>query len=74
MVIFEDRFDHRPGSFDGVFTREKRTVSSHGVAQKPLVGWFFSWLFFRQVELSLVACELFSWELDAGGKGDGRVG
>ena len=33
MVIFEDRFDHRPGSLDGVFTREERTISDHGVAQ-----------------------------------------
>ena len=41
MVIFEDRFDHRPGSLDGVFTREESTISDH-YAEWPLVRRFLS--------------------------------
>ena len=45
VVGFEDGIDHRPGGFHCVFPREQRTVASHGVAQKPLVGSFPSWPF-----------------------------
>lgn len=65
MVIFEDWIDYCPGGFERVFTREERSVTGHGVAQKPFVGRFFSRLFFGQVKLSLLADELFSWKLYA---------
>jgi hypothetical protein len=57
MVRFKDWLDHRPGCLDRVLTGEERSIASHGVAQKALVGRFLSQLFFEQVELSLLADE-----------------
>ena len=46
MLGPKDWLDHRPGGLNRVLTGEQRAVTGHGVAQEPLVGWFFSWLFF----------------------------
>jgi hypothetical protein len=73
-VRLKNWIDHRPGGLDRVLTHEERAIAAHGVTQEPLVGRFLSRLFFRQVELALVADELLARALDARGEGDGGVG
>src|ERR1700691_5387843 len=70
MVFHKDGIDDCPGGFNRIFTGEERTIASHGVAQKPLIRCFLPRLFFGQVEFALVADELFSCALHAGGEGD----
>src|SRR5579872_5816171 len=70
-VFLKDWIDHRPSGLNRVFTGEERSVTSHGVAQEPLVGGFLSRLFFGQVKFSLVTDELLPCALDASGEGHG---
>ena len=70
----EDRIDNYPRGLNRIFAREERTVAGHGVAKKPLVGGLVARPFFRQVKLLLLSDKLFARELDACGKGNGRVG
>src|ERR1035441_5950631 len=74
MVRFKDWLDHRPGCLDRVLACEERPIASHGVAQKTLVGRFFSQLFFEQVELSLLPDEFLPCDLDASGESDCTAG
>jgi hypothetical protein len=74
MVGLKDWIDHRPSGFNRILTSEERHIADQGVAQKPLVGRFFSRPFFKQVELSLFPDELLPRELDASGERDGRAG
>jgi hypothetical protein len=74
MVVAKDWIDHHPGSLNRILTGEERSIADHGVAQKPLIGGFCPWLFFGQIELSLVPDELLPSALDASGEGDGRTG
>jgi len=74
MVCLQDWIDHGPGVLHRILTGEERSIAGHGIAQKPFVGRFLSRLLFKQVELSLLADEFLSRELDASGEGDGRVG
>jgi hypothetical protein len=72
MVLLKHWIDHRPGGLNRVLTGEERSISRHGVAQKPLIGCFLPRLFFGQVEFALVTDELFPSTLDASGEGDRR--
>jgi hypothetical protein len=58
VVCFQDWIDHCPGGLHRVPTGEERAIARHGVAQKPLIGRFFSWLLFEQVDFPLLADEL----------------
>lgn len=73
MVVIKDWIDRGPGSLHGILTGEERAIAGHGVAQKPLVGRFFSRPFINQKEFTLVADELLSRALDAGSQGHGGV-
>jgi hypothetical protein len=44
MMCFQGRIDYRPSGLDCVLTGEERSIADHGVAEKPLVGSFLSWL------------------------------
>jgi hypothetical protein len=74
MVCLQDWIDHGPSGLNSILTGEERAITRHGVAQKPFVGRFLSRSLFKQVELSLLADEFLSRELDASGECDGRVG
>src|SRR5437667_12792020 len=71
---FEDGIDRPPGRFDRIPSREERTVAAHGVAQQALVGRLGADQLLDQIQLALVADELFAWALDARGQGDRGVG
>ena len=73
MMAFKDGIDHRPGSLNRVLTGEERSVTVHGVSQKPLVGRFLSWLLFNQGEFLLVADALLAGRFSSR-EGDGGVG
>ena len=66
VMLLQDRIDHGPGCFHGVFAGEERAVAGHGVAEQSLVRGFLPKQFFAQVKLALVADEIFSGALDAG--------
>src|ERR1035441_7120119 len=74
VVSLEDRIDNYPRGLNRVFSREERAVAGHGVTEKPLVGRFVARPLFRQVKLFLLSDEILARELDACGKGNGRVG
>ena len=74
VVCFQDWIDHRPGGLHCILAGEERSITRHGVAQKPFVGRFLSRLLFKQEKFSLLPDEFFSGELDASGEGDGRAG
>ena len=44
MMCLQDWIDYRPSGLDCVLTGEERSIADHGVAAKPLVGSFLSWL------------------------------
>src|SRR5260221_12905040 len=73
-MVFEDGIDGRPRGFDRVPAREERAVAAQGVAQQTLVGRLGSDQLFDQIQLSLVANELFARALDASGQSDRGVG
>src|ERR1035438_10231561 len=68
MVRFKDWLDQRHGSLQSGLRCEERPKASHGVAQKTLVGRFFSQLFFEQVELSLLPDEFLPCALAPSGE------
>src|SRR5512135_458500 len=70
----KDRVDHRPGGLNRVLSGEERSIASHGISQKPLVGRFLSRLLFNQIEFLLVSDELLPCAFDASGEGDGGAG
>ena len=70
----EDWLDHRPGGLNCVLTGEQRAVADHGVAQEPLVGRFFSRLFFEHVKFFLVADELLPGRLTRAASATAELG
>jgi hypothetical protein len=74
VMILEDRIDNCPRGLNRVFAREKGAVTSHGVAEQPLVGRFVARPNFRKVKLSLLSDEILARELHARGNSYGRVG
>src|SRR5437016_10654508 len=71
---FENGIDRHPGRFDRVPSREERAVAVHGVAQQALVGRLGADQLLDQIQLALVADEVFARALDARGQGDRGVG